>query len=363
MKRGLLVALLLMVGMQMLNAQTIQKVLVEEFTGAWCGYCPQGALILEDVLAQHPNAIAASVHDGDAMYNAVGGSIQGFYNPAYPQATINRQGAPISRGNWNSAVTTALQKSPIVAVSIDSAGFDVGTRTLKVKVKATFLRDTIGQLRFNVYLTEDGVVGSGSGYDQVNYANTTVGSPLFGLGDPILNYTHNHVFRDGLGGAWGTNGIIGNSASAGQDFFHTYTKVIPSTWNIANMHIIGMVNLYGGALRPTLNAEEVPFSFATSIESGSLSDVMSMQVFPNPLQARSTISFDLVETGHMVLEVYSLTGQKVNVLVDDITNAGMHSAYWDGSDREGRPVSNGVYILRLSTASGANISRRIMVNH
>jgi Outer membrane protein Omp28 len=344
-------------------AQSIQKVLIEEHTGAWCGYCPDGALILHDVLTQHPNAIAAAVHNGDGMYNSIGGVIQGFYSPSYPQATINRNGAPVSRGTWNAAVTSALQKSPVVAISIDSAGYDVGTRKLKVKLKATFLRDTMGLLRFNMYLTEDGVTGTGASFDQANYSNGTVGSPLYGLGNPILNYTHNHVFRDALGGAWGTNNFIADSVYAGEDYFITYTKTLPAAWNPANMHIIGMVNMHGSTVRPTLNAEEVPFSFATGFAQGPAAAGLSLQVYPNPLETRSTISFNLLETGHVVVDVYSLTGQKIAILADDITNAGMHSVYWDGSDAAGRPVANGMYILRLTTASGARAMHRILVNH
>lgn len=362
MKKTLLFLFSLLIGLQLLPAQSIQKVLIEEHTGAWCGYCPDGALILENVLAANPNAIAASVHNGDAMYNSTGGVIQGFYSPAYPQATINRQSDPISRGAWAGAVATALQKSPVVAVSIDSAGYDFGTRTLKVKVKATFLRDTTGQLRLNVYLTEDGVTGSGSGYDQVNYYNSTNGSPLFGLGNPILNYTHNHVFRDALATAWGYNGAIPTTVTTGEEFSLTFTKVLPATWNIANMHIIGLVNMHGSPLRPTLNAEEVPFSIATGFSNNPFAQTLEMTVAPNPLRDRSTIGFDLVETGHVLLEVYNVAGQKVRILADDITNAGMHSMVWDGTDASGRPVANGLYIARLSTDSGANIARRIMVS-
>lgn len=362
MKKTLLSTLALVFGLQVLHAQSIQKVLIEEHTGAWCGYCPDGALILEDVLAQHPNAIAASVHNGDAMYISTGGIIQNFYNPAYPQATINRESGPISRGSWASAVTTALQNTPVVSVSIDSAGFEAGTRTLKVKVKATFLEATTGNLRMNLYLTEDNVVGSGSGYDQTSYFNTQVGHPLYGLGNPILNYTHNHVFRYAAGGAWGNSGIIPASVAAGDEFYVTYTKVIPATWDINNLHIIGMVNLHGTSLRPILNAEEVPFSVATGIFNNPASTELTLQVSPNPLQSRSTISFNLAENGHVLLEVYNLAGQKLRVLADDITNSGMHSVYWDGQDQADRAVPNGMYILRLTTEDGTHAAQRILVN-
>jgi Outer membrane protein Omp28/FlgD Ig-like domain len=345
------------------EAQSMQKVIIEKHTGAWCGYCPDGALIMDDILTASPNAIGVAMHNGDGMYNSIAGTVQGFYSPAYPQATINRQGAPISRGAWQSAVNLALQKEPVVAVSIDSAGYEASTRTLKVKVKATFLRDTTGMLRFNMYLLEDGVTGTGSSFNQVNYFNTTSGHPLQGLGNPIVNYVHNNVFRDAAGGAWGNGGFIPSTVLAGESYFLTYTKVLSANWNTANMRIVAMVNMHGSTLRPILNAEVVPFSFATSFEGDPSAAGLELSIYPNPLQSRSTISFNLAEAGRVVIDVHNMAGQLVTTIGDDITNAGMHSVIWDGNDQAGRPVSNGLYLVRLKTEAGGQIAKRVLVNH
>jgi hypothetical protein len=365
MKKALLSLLMLLIASQMSFGQSIQKVLIEEHTGAWCGYCPDGALILEDVLAAHPNAIAASVHNSDAMYISTGSLITSFYNPAFPQATINRSGAPVSRGSWNAQVTTALQQTPIVAVSIDSAGYDFLTHQLKVKIKATFLVDTSGSFRMNLYLTEDEVTGTGTGYDQVNYYNSTSGSPLFGLGNPIVNYVHNHVLREAMGSAWGTPGVIPATVHAGEEYTRTYTKTIPATWDITKMHIIGMVNLFAGQLiyqRPTLNAEEAPFSIATGITSGPGANSNTMEIYPNPMSDRTTVTFSIEEMGNVKVEVFSITGQLVRSLANDVTNSGIHSVYWDGKDQAGNLSANGLYIVRMATESGAAISKRVMLS-
>jgi hypothetical protein len=197
----------------------------------------------------------------------------------------------------------------------------------------------------------------------VNYFNGTSGHPCQGLGNPIVGYVHNHVFRDGLGGAWGTATIIPTTVTAGQEFTHTYTKVISSTWDINNMHIIGMVNLHGTSTRPTLNAEEVPFSIATALTPAFVDGNLNMDISPNPVSDRTTIGFTVNETGNVKLEVYSLGGQKIRVLADEVTNSGLHTVYWDGADAAGAPLANGVYLLRLRTESGASISKRVVVAH
>lgn len=45
-----------------------KKVLLEEFTGAWCGWCVDGHLRVEQMMAATPNRIIpVMVHSGDGM--------------------------------------------------------------------------------------------------------------------------------------------------------------------------------------------------------------------------------------------------------------------------------------------------------
>lgn len=366
MKKALLFVFSLLLVSTSTFGQSIQKVVVEEHSGAWCGYCPDGALILENILNSQQNAIGVTIHNGDGMVTPINSSITNFYSPAFPQATINRQGAPISRGSWAGAVNTALAETPIVTVSIDSAGFDFNTRLLKVKVKATFLTEASGQFRMNLYLTEDGVTGSGAAYDQVNYYNGTSGHALFGLGNPIVGYVHNHVLRVAVEGAWGKATIIPGNVSTGEEYTYTFSTILNAAWDINNMHIVGLVNLHGGQLvnqRPTLNGEEVPFSVATGIFNTPSAAGNKLEVYPNPMTDRGTISFDLLENGQVKIEVFNLAGQKIQTLLDDFANSGMHSVYWNGNAANGSQVANGMYMVKMTTESGASITKRLMVAH
>ena len=90
---------------------SIQKVVMEEFTGAWCQYCADGSYRAQQVEANYADAMVVAIHDGDAMEVTIGADMASFYGPAYPQALINRSGALVSRGSWNSTVGTALSPS------------------------------------------------------------------------------------------------------------------------------------------------------------------------------------------------------------------------------------------------------------
>lgn len=348
------------------QAQVIQKVVVEEHTGAWCGWCPDGALILEDIVNAEENAIAVSIHQGDAMQIPVSSSIRSFYSPAFPQATINRAGAPISRANWTSAVNVALQKSPLASVSFDSVSLDPGSRELTARIKVTFLGDTTGQMRVNLYVLEDGLTGTGSQWDQVNYLNTQQGHPLYGAGNPLTGYIHNHVLREALGGAWGTAGSIPSSVAAGSEYTHTFVYEVPNAYNIDNMHLVAMVNYHGGQQlysRPTLNAEEMPLAMAVGVEEGLGAHSAALQLSPNPAQDRLNVSFSIPEMGKIRVDLFNQVGQHVSTLAEGFTNSGLHTITWLGQDSQGREVPTGMYFVRLTTEQGETRTQKLMWLH
>jgi hypothetical protein len=71
---------------------------------------------------------------------------------------------------------------------------------------------------------------------------------------------------------------------------------------------------------------------------------------PNPSGGGSLIAFGLPATATALLEVFDVSGRRVRILVDGTLPAGRHRAVWDGRDHDGRPVGDGVYFLRLSSA-------------
>ena len=48
------------------------------------------------------------------------------------------------------------------------------------------------------------------------------------------------------------------------------------------------------------------------------------------------------------IEIYSIAGRLVKVLMDGEKEAGRYAVEWDGTDQEHRAVASGVYIYSLS---------------
>ncbi|MCP4634099.1 MAG: T9SS type A sorting domain-containing protein, partial [candidate division Zixibacteria bacterium] len=66
------------------------------------------------------------------------------------------------------------------------------------------------------------------------------------------------------------------------------------------------------------------------------------QNYPNPFNAATTIPFSVAETGNVTLEVYNLTGQLVETLIENHIEAGEYTVNWDAST-----YSSGVYFYKL----------------
>jgi len=70
------------------------------------------------------------------------------------------------------------------------------------------------------------------------------------------------------------------------------------------------------------------------------------------LQARMVsdgcdIQYSLAAPGHVELSIYDLMGCEVKPLVSGRLPAGEHRSHWDCLDKNGTPVSEGVYLIRL----------------
>ena len=83
--------------------------------------------------------------------------------------------------------------------------------------------------------------------------------------------------------------------------------------------------------------------------------------YPNPVRNQTTISYQLPSRSNMELSVYNVLGQKVRVLVRGTQNPGWHSVTWNGRDSGGRRVASGIYLYRLSTASGDAVKKMVVI--
>ena len=224
-----------------------KKVLIEEFTGAWCGYCPDGAHIVESIINDNNGkVVGVSLHSGDAMEVAHTNFLETTYqNTGYPSGMVDRvpfDGSTcLNRVYWEYVANNQLLETAVCGLAIIS---EVNGQNATVEVHAGFNSALNGDdYRLTVYLIEDGVTGTGYGYDQRNYYTTVAESPFYNLGNPIEGYEHNHTLRAILSESLGDAIMVSEMASGGEHI-ETYTVDL-SPYNKNKLSIVAFVNYVG----------------------------------------------------------------------------------------------------------------------
>jgi len=74
---------------------------------------------------------------------------------------------------------------------------------------------------------------------------------------------------------------------------------------------------------------------------------VALTSWPNPAHRTASVHFDLAAEEALTLTVFDAAGREIRSLARDSFSAGPHEIAWDGFDRDGRPVSTGIYLVRL----------------
>ena len=81
----------------------------------------------------------------------------------------------------------------------------------------------------------------------------------------------------------------------------------------------------------------------------------------NPLLGETTtIVYTLARSGPVTIQVFTLSGDIVDVLQRGQQTAGTHTVTWDGKNRGGRVVARGMYFIRI-VGPGVNEHRKVLV--
>ena len=121
--------------------QGLKKVLCQEFTATWCGYCPDVAEGLLQVLDNNPNTtVGMMIHGGDSYTTTLGDQLINFYNlSGYPTVWVDGTWSQV--GSYGSPGANATQLQGLVNnasltsdVTIDVIGTDLGSNQYKLDV-------------------------------------------------------------------------------------------------------------------------------------------------------------------------------------------------------------------------------------
>ncbi|MDY0014891.1 MAG: Omp28-related outer membrane protein [Bacteroidales bacterium] len=210
-----------------------RTVLLEEFTGVNCGYCPDGHRRADSTVAANPGVIYnINIHAGSfaANYKTNVGALLNnyFYVTGYPTGMVSREVVnengtykyPISRGSWGYVAAQLYIKPSYVNVAAKTT-IDVNTRQMTCTVQAYFTANSAavnGKNYIHVALIQDSIWGPQS--------NGKAFYPQM-WSDSLGKYCHNHMLRELILGVDGEN--MGGTSS-GTTYQKTFTYDIPLTY-------------------------------------------------------------------------------------------------------------------------------------
>ena len=85
------------------------------------------------------------------------------------------------------------------------------------------------------------------------------------------------------------------------------------------------------------------------------------QNYPNPFNPSTTIQFAVPAAEQVTLNIYNITGQLVETLVNDNLDAGFHQVVWNGSNLHGSQVASGMYFYHLQAGEFKQIKKMFLL--
>lgn len=239
-----------------------RKVILEEFTGVNCVYCPQGHTIANNIKNANPNNVfLINIHQGGFATPGAGQPDfrTSFGNAianqtgltGYPAATVNRTvfsglgqssgSTAMNRNYWNNASNQILAQSSYVNVALQAV-INAQTNELTVIVETYYTGNSpVSTNRLNVALLQNNTLGPQVGGEMGN------------------NYNHQHRLVHFLTGQWGTTI---STTTAGSYDSQTFTYTIPQHYNnipveIGELELVAFVTetqqkiISGNGAKPT----------------------------------------------------------------------------------------------------------------
>ncbi len=241
--KGTLTSNVITVNVSTVSSRTGYKhhVLVEEYSGTWCGNCPRILYGVDLLHQQTDKVIVVSTHlfNGDPFITTEGNNLAaqqgvGGVPTGYINRTINWTGPQYE--NVAQAINT-IQASAPAGIAISSS---ISSNNLSITVKAAYAQPLTGGAKLTVYLVEDKLF-----YTQRNYS-----ANLYAGQANIPNFEYNGVIRKVISALSGD--VIGSSGNTNKK---TYSLAVPANVsNISNTRIVAFITNSTGTV---VNVQEV----------------------------------------------------------------------------------------------------------
>jgi len=199
------------------------------------------------------------------------------------------------------------------------------------------------------FIEGDDVANTWRIYQRVNGRNTSLASVSRTINTAQWYHVHIAAASDG------NVTLYVDGVSAGSyKFAAAVTGAVGCGYNRSNSDFDNFCVGANGTLALAGGSSPLMLSQPAPVKAPSVS-------YPNPFRSATTISFNLDEPAHVVLEVYNVAGQRVKKLVDEMLPSGQHGIPWNGTADDGSKVSSGVYFYRIAVNGSETVKGKIIM--
>jgi len=363
-----------------------KRLLFEEATGSWCGWCVRGIVYMDSLFnADSNNVSIVSVHNNDPMANMnsstmayntlVAGMVSGF-----PSMVIDRR-------------ETSDPSEAFAVYSAENGYFGFADMGLKAVIGGGNVTGTVrvkpatnlsGDYRIEIVVEEDnvhkggGALGS-NGWKQHNYYavggsghSTTMQTTWISfntaptdIDTPTIHYPF--VARTTLPTSiTTTNGMSGSlpstmAVSSINDWPIPAIAIDPS-WDATKLRVVALLidnnptaATYGQVLNSVATKSPLPGAGLYLGVSDVKAGINGMNVYPNPASDEAHVKFMLDNTATVSCSITDMLGREVFSTPSEEMTAGGHQLNISTSD-----LSAGVYNVTVRTQNG-NLSQRLSI--
>jgi thiol-disulfide isomerase/thioredoxin len=242
-------------------AGSSNKVLLDDFTGHLCGFCPRGHTIAAGLKEQYgDNVVVIAVHaSGHARVvpflgfyhdfnTAMGTELENHYRAepttGYPIGMVQRRnwdGGPlVDKVSWGTYVAAVLAEAPKLGIDLQ-ATYDPNERAVQVQAQLEYFTTGTAEHYIVAVITEDSIIAKQEDYDTDS--------------SHVTRYVHNHVLRGTITpGTWGVP-VKGNRIVLGEKIDFILNATLKPEWVPENCHVV--VYVHDNATKEILQVEEI----------------------------------------------------------------------------------------------------------
>ncbi|NHZ86156.1 MAG: T9SS type A sorting domain-containing protein [Planctomycetia bacterium] len=95
--------------------------------------------------------------------------------------------------------------------------------------------------------------------------------------------------------------------------------------------------------------------------SSILEEFTVLPAYPNPFNPSTTITYGINEDSKVTIDIYDITGQLINKLLNSYQEQGWHSVEWNGTDSNNNQVPAGIYLSKITSNNDTKTTKLMLL--